>query len=137
MDLRLNLNGRFAGDQRYRFLLRILGVHLHDGNIRGTRRDGLDHKAHDRPGAIYARGIGLSRRGDNRLSVLFLTGSCWSAARAHNGDFLSSAGKKWAVLDFFNADYRRVVLQQEGNGEKIVHFVDYHSNRLLLPHFQR
>src|ERR1700688_2645928 len=70
--LRLNLNRRLAGHQRYRLLLRVLGVYLHDGNIRRTRRKGLNHNAHDRSGSVHSRGVGLPRCGDNRLPVLLI-----------------------------------------------------------------
>jgi len=53
----------------------------------------------------------------------------------HDGDFLRSAGEESSVLRFFHADHRGIVLQQQGNREKVVHVFDDDAMVAVCPAF--
>src|SRR5580704_3549897 len=57
IPLRLDLQRRLAGDQRYQFLLRIFGVDLHDRQVRSARRECLHHDADQSTGPTYTRSV--------------------------------------------------------------------------------
>src|SRR5712664_491700 len=63
--LRLDLQRRLAGDQRYQLLLRIFRVHLHDRQVRGSRCQRLDDDSNKRPAPAHSRRVRLARRGNN------------------------------------------------------------------------
>ena len=129
MRLRLYLQRRFAGHQRDRFLLRILGIYLNNRQVRSARSDPFHHNPHDCPSAANSRRIRLPRRGNYRLPMFFVV-------VRYDGDLLRSTRQKPAVLHFYDADYRRVVLQQIRNRKQIVHILDHDSNRLLLSNLK-
>ena len=111
------------------FLLRVFRVHLHDRQVRLSRCHRLNHDTHERTGTAHTRGVRLPRRRNNRLPACLI--------RALNdGDFLFPARQKAAVLHFFHTHNRRVVLQQEGNREEIVHVFNHYSDRSLLADLQ-
>src|SRR5256885_3112900 len=127
----LHLQRRLAGDQRNRLLLRILGVHLNDRQIRCARRNALHHDAHQRAATAYPWGVGLARGGNDGLPSFFIDA-------LHDANVLRPARKKTRMpgfpggeLDFFDADYRGVVLHQERNRKEIVYVIYHNTERLL------
>src|SRR5258708_35096321 len=60
--LLLDLQRRLAADQRYRPLLRILRIHLHDGQVRCARRQRLNDDSHQRSTPAYSLRVRPARR---------------------------------------------------------------------------
>src|SRR5262249_39816087 len=96
-DVLLHAERGFAGDKLNRFLLGVLGVDLHDGQIGGTRSQRLDHYAEKGSGAVHARSVGLPGSGNNRLAVFLVHA-------LHESDLLRSPREEAAVANLLDAD---------------------------------
>src|SRR6266581_818727 len=129
IGLWLDLQRCFACHQRNGLLLRIFGIDLHDGQIRRAWRERLDHDPEQRPASVDAGSIRLARSRNNRLAFLL-------EDLLHDGDFLRTTREEPAVLHFFHADHRGVVLQQQRDGEEIVHIFHHNAERGRLPGLQ-
>src|SRR5579871_3869869 len=68
-------------------LLRILGIHLDDGELRIPRSDRLHHYTDNCARAAHSRRVRHSGRRNNRLAAFLVDA-------LHDGNFLSSAGQE-------------------------------------------
>src|SRR5712664_3192543 len=125
----LDLHCRFAGHQRYQVLLRIFRIHLYDRQVRRAGRQPLYHDSDQRSASAHSGRVRPARRRNNRLPFIL-------ERLMHDGDFLRSAGEESSVPDFFYADYRRVVLQQQRDGEEIIHVLNHNADRGSLAGLQ-
>src|SRR6266446_423522 len=92
-------------------------------------RQRLDHDPEQRPASVDAGSIRLARGRNDSLAFLL-------EDLLHDGNFLRTASEEPAVLHFFDADHRGIVLQQQRDGEKIVHVFDHNAERGRLPGLQ-
>src|SRR5262249_31886590 len=115
--LRFHLNVGLGRDQRQGSLLGILCVDLDDGKARGTGRHGSYHHTEQGTAAADAWRVRLASCGDHHLPFGFIPA-------LDDGNFLIAAGQEGAVLDVFDADDRRIVLQHHGDGIKVVYVID-------------
>ena len=106
--------------------MRIFSVYLNDRKVAGSGRERFDDDAEQGSVATDAGGIGLTGGGDNGLAMLFIHA-------LNNRNFLGSTGEGAAVANLFDADDRRVVLQQHRNGEEIVYIFDDDAESCTLP----
>src|SRR5215467_2601155 len=128
--LRFHLDVGFGGDQGQRLLLGVFGVDLDDGKAGRSGCHGSDYDPEQSAAAADAGGIGLASCGDHDLSLRFVTA-------LHNRNLLVARGEKSSVLDVFDADDGRIILQHHRDGIEIIDVVDRYTEGSGLPGRQR